>query len=264
MLRPFNPGSGRVEARPDGFRLHIGPASGYSDAQLDDTRGRPRRGLLHRPPSRLTLEARASAAAPGGTLGFGFWNDPFPSWAGEAGAGRLLPASPQALWFFYASPPSHIPFSPDGPPDGWAAAAYRGPALPGVALTAAAAAGAVGMLISPLRAALLRAHWRWFEGRQSAPLTGLESWHGYGVDWQDDHATFTVDGRVVLEASLRVAGPLGIVIWIDNQWASLSMDVGLRAGVLPSLPESWLDVRAVELNGSPVEVAMASPTIATD
>src|SRR3990172_1748628 len=82
VLTRFTAGNGRVEATAEGWRLHLPSSSGYSDAQLDDTQGRVRHRLLHRPPLQLSLEARASGATPLGTLGFGFLNDPFPSIGG--------------------------------------------------------------------------------------------------------------------------------------------------------------------------------------
>ena len=254
MLTRFLTGNGRIDPTTDGWRLHLGPATGYSDAQLDDTQGRWRRGLLHRPPVRLTLEARASSAEPGGTLGFGFWNDPFPAWGVQAGAKRLLPASPQALWFFYASPPSDIPFSADGPGSGWTAARFQGPALPGSVIAAMGAAGLAGMSIVRWRIPLLKMYRRWFAGSQSPLLGGLDSWHAYRIDWKKGSAYFSVDDRVVLETNTAPAGPLGLVIWIDNQWAALSASAGLRFGLLPSSEEAWLDVRSLQLNGRPLQV----------
>jgi len=216
----------------EGWRLHIGPSGSYSNAQLDDTAGRARHHLLHRPPVELRLEARTSSPSPGGTLGFGFWNDPFPSWGGAAGAGRLLPASPRALWFFHASKPSQIPFSPEGPRNGWTAAAYRGPAFPDLVVAAMAAGAGAGMLVPRWRARLMRQYWRWFVGFQSSALGDLEAWHAYAIDWREEKVRFTVDDRLVLESSFELRDPLGLVLWIDNQWAALTAEAGLRAGVL--------------------------------
>jgi hypothetical protein len=248
-LSKFVAGTGRVEPTADGWHLHLRPATTYSDAQLDDTRGRPRRDLPHRPPTRLTLEARASSPSPGGTLGFGFWNDPFPAWGGEGGSARLLPASPRALWFFHSSSPSELPFSPNGPATGWTAASYSGPRLPAVLIAALGAAGFAGMAVPRLRAPMLRQYWRWFEGSQSPTLKGLDSWHAYEIDWREDAARFTMDGRVVLETDRVPAGPLGLVIWIDNQWAAISTGAGIRFGVLSSLPESWMEIRSLRIDG---------------
>ena len=109
-LRPIRIGGGTVDRDAGGvIRLGLPPVDpGYADAQLDDTAGRPRAELRHRPPFRMRLRARVSTPRPVGTLGFGLWNDPFAFSLGFAGASRKLPAWPQALWFFYGSPPNDL------------------------------------------------------------------------------------------------------------------------------------------------------------
>ena len=255
MLGIFIAGSGRVEATANGWRLLVSPSSGYSDAQLDDTQGVARHALPHRPPLKLSLEARASVSTPPGTLGFGFWNDPFPALVGEAGARRLLPAMPQALWFFYGSPPSELPFAAGGAGSGWRAASLRSPAWPGAVVAALGAAAFAAMLVRPLRRTLIDLGWRAAEGAQSAPIAGLDSWRLYEIDWSEERARFAVDDRTVLEASDPPTEALGLVIWIDNQWAAFSVGLGLRFGILPHAPEASLEIRSLRLNGSPIEVA---------
>ncbi|HMK09021.1 MAG TPA: hypothetical protein VK449_08345 [Anaerolineales bacterium] len=247
-LTRFLVGSGRIEPADDGWRMILPPASHYADAQLDDTHGRPRGSLPHRPPLRLTLEARASSTTPGGTLGFGFWNDPFPAWGGEGGARRRLPASPQALWFFHSSPPSHIPFARSGPESGWTAATFKGPRLPGVLVAAVGAGGLVGLTLAPFRPLLLSIYWRLFAGEQSRPLEGLGDWHRYEIHWGIESVRFLVDEQVVLETRVVPRPPLGLVIWIDNQWASLSTS-GAGFGVVASAAPAWLEVRRLRIDG---------------
>ena len=255
VLGKFTAGSGRVEATPNGWRLLVSASSGYSDAQLDDTQGRARRALPHRPPLKLLVEARASASSPPGTLGFGFWNDPFPAFAGETGARRLLPAMPQALWYFYSSPPSELPFAAGGAGTGWRAASLRSPVWPGAAVAALGAAAFAAMLFRPLRRTLIPLGWRAVEGAQSAPIAGLDSWRRYEIDWSVERARFSVDDRTVLEAVDPPTEALGLVIWIDNQWAALSVGAGLRFGIVPHAPGASLEIRQLSLNGNPIEVA---------
>ncbi len=255
MLSRFIVGAGKVEATARGWALQISPSSSYNDAQLDDTQGRPRRHLLHRPPLQLSLEARASSTSPPGTLGFGFWNDPFPSVGGQAGARRLLPALPRALWFFHASPPSDLPFSAVGEGSGWRAASLRSPAWPGPVVAMLGAALVAGMSLRPLRRAWIRQAWRIVAGAQSAPIAGLGAWQRYEIDWSRDQARFMVDGRVVLVAQNPPDGPLGLVLWIDNQWAAFSATAGLRFGIVPHAPEASFEIRDVRLDGNPIEVA---------
>ena len=95
--------TGRVTYAPDQkqARLEITPNRAYSDARLDNYKGTPRPKLPSRAPAGFSLRARASHDHPLGTLGFGFWNDPFTL------SGGVL-AAPSAVWFFYASPPADM------------------------------------------------------------------------------------------------------------------------------------------------------------
>ena len=85
----------------------------YTDAQIDDYAGRARSAFPWHPPLRMEVRARSSLPAATatstnesmnilrGTAGFGFWNYPFSI------RGDIL-MLPEAVWFFYASPPSNM------------------------------------------------------------------------------------------------------------------------------------------------------------
>src|SRR5438067_7375358 len=98
----------------------------YADAQVDDYDGRARSAFPWKPPLRMEVRARSSLPAAGvsstvestnilcGTAGFGFWNYPF------SVRGDIL-MLPEAIWFFYASPPSNMALVPDSIGWGWKA-----------------------------------------------------------------------------------------------------------------------------------------------
>src|SRR6266853_1124791 len=85
----------------------------YTDAQVDDYDGLARSAFPWKPPLRMEVRARSSLPAASatstvestnilsGTAGFGFWNYPF------SVRGDVL-MLPEAIWFFYASPPSNM------------------------------------------------------------------------------------------------------------------------------------------------------------
>jgi hypothetical protein len=79
-----------------------------------------------------------------------------------------------------------------------------------------------------------------------------------------DRVSFTFDEAPVLTADMRIPGPLGLVVWIDNQWAALSVRGGLRAGVLASHDEAWMEIRAARLNGQPLALGAAAKAPPTD
>lgn len=216
---------------------------GYADAQLDDYGGLPRAGFPWTAPTTLRLRARASHPSPPGTLGFGFWNDPFGISLSGAGSIRRFPAAPQALWFFYGSPPNDFSFVEGGAGSGWKAAVLRSVRYPAaVLLPGAAAAFALGSL------PLIR---RWIVPmvrRQAAAAevlldTPLIEWHEYALTWRPDGAGFEVDGEIVAETGIVPHAPLGFVAWIDNQYAVLSAAKGIRFGLLPTAEEHWLEIQ---------------------
>src|SRR3990172_1467829 len=141
---PFSPlliGGGRAETVPGpAVRLSLPPSPSYADAQLDDYRSLPRSRFPWRPPLRLSLRGRASSPAPLGTLGFGFWNDPFSLSLAQGGAARRLPPAPNTAWFFYASPPNQIELAHGVPGHGWKATTLSAGRIPGLLLAPGAAA----------------------------------------------------------------------------------------------------------------------------
>jgi hypothetical protein len=48
---------------------------------------------------------------------------------------------------------------------------------------------------------------------------GMTDWHTYAIEWHTAGARFSVDGRPVLACEMSPQGPLGFVMWLDNQYA---------------------------------------------
>ena len=240
-------GGGQVEYPAAGgpARLMVPPTAAphYANAQLDNYHQLPAAGgraqrlpFTSAPPLRLALRARASHAAPRGTLGFGFWNEPF-------SVGGAVLGSPSVAWFFYASPPSDMALVPGVPGHGWKAATLNLGRWPGL-LIAPAALAAVGLTKIPGLGRPILNLARRFTRAQEAPLpdVALDQWHSYELDWRRDTAVFTVDGVERLRAAAPPRGPLGFVLWLDNQYAVASLEGRFGFGVLP-LPETqWLEV----------------------
>ncbi|HJS20641.1 MAG TPA: hypothetical protein VJ785_17980, partial [Anaerolineales bacterium] len=47
----------------------------------------------------------------------------------------------------------------------------------------------------------------------------VTQWHRYRLDWREKRIAFEVDDAIVFESSVSPNPPLGLVIWIDNQYA---------------------------------------------
>ncbi len=251
-------GSGRLALNNGALRLVNGPTSAqrYSNAQIDDYQGLSRRRLLWSPPLTLTVRARFShpGARPqhpcglvypadsgpiiSGTAGFGFWNDPWTP-------GRRLPALPRALWFFYASPPSNMKLDLGTPGCGWKAAtidASRGPAL----LLAPTAPLAVPLLRLPAVYSRLWPGIQRAVGVSEASVdVPLVDWHTYVIEWGRHRARFWVDGALVLDCATPPRGPLGLVIWLDNQAMIVTPQGRLWHGLIEKRNEQWLELASI-------------------
>jgi len=241
-------GGGEICLQEDGWRLTI-PAGGtrtYRLAQLDDYSRLPRQQFPRSTPLSLRLEARVSSTAIPGTWGFGLWNDPFSMGSFQAGAGRLLPALPQAAWFFYASPPNSLSLRDDRPAVGFLMATFRSLQLPSILL--APAVLALPLLAWRWAARRLRRFGRVFVGQDACLLDrDPTEWHSYGLDWEASRVAFSVDGGEVFQTELAPQGRLGLVIWIDNQYAAFRPDGTVAYGRLPYDQPAWIDVRGINL-----------------
>ncbi len=237
--------AGAVVRGAEGVRLlnFAGDGRSYTNAQLDDYQTLARRDFCWRPPLRLYLRARFSHSADQlcGTAGFGFWNDPFLM------SGWRWPALPRALWFFFASPPSEMALTLTTPGWGWKAAV----------IDAARPAALRWLPLAPLLVPVLRSRtlhrrlWPHLQrdlGIAEAPVTGsLTAWREYEIVWGLQEVAFSVDGEIVLAGVPAPHGPLGLVLWIDNQYLVVHPSGRLRHGVLALAQTQWLEIGEVEI-----------------
>jgi hypothetical protein len=215
----------------------------YVDAQLDDYQGLPRRRFPWRPPLRLAVHARFSHAAGElrGTAGFGFWNDPFMM------TGARVPTLPRAAWFFYGSPPSNMKLDLQTPGRGWKAATIDA-LRPAALLLAPLALPAVLLmnvrsfyrrLWSPIQRALNVA--------EAALAVDMTRWHTYVLEWGVERAWFSVDGRPLLEEAPSPRGPLGFVMWLDNQYMVATPQGRFGWGLLDAPGRQWMEVDSLAI-----------------
>ena len=244
------------------YRLTIpsGKADKYRLAQLDDyTKIARRRDFPLRLPFHLSLSARTSSDSLSGTWGFGLWNDPFGLSLGFGGNPFRLPALPNAVWFFGASEENYLSFKdvasfdtgetntrltqPAG--NGFLAQIFRSPKFhpslipAGLALpfSRKATRRMLGRVIGEDGIDLRRGD------RPAAPT----DWHGYGLEWGEKRVSFEVDGLQVFESPVSPHAPLGLVIWIDNQYAAFTPEGKIGFGVLENPEPAWLEIKDVEI-----------------
>ena len=233
----------KVERIKNGWRLGIqkGDSSGYRDAQLDDYSQLPRHKFPHRT-LHLSLRARTSSVSPAGTWGFGLWNDPFGLSLGFGGSPFRLPALPNAAWFFYASPQNYLSFTDGKPAQGFLAQTFRSPKFHPLLILAG--------LALPFSHKISRRFLSKVIDEDSAAVSvDVTQWHRYGLEWSPSRVLFYVDDALVFESpvSPNASRPLGVIIWIDNQYAAFTPEGKIAFGVLAG-EEEWLEVEDIVIS----------------
>jgi hypothetical protein len=231
------------------FRLSVpaGKADEYRLAQLDDYAKMPRRRFPDRSPLSLSLSARASSASLPGTWGFGFWNYPFGMSLPFAETGLRLPALPNAVWFFGASPENYLSFksghagsSQQEAANGFLAQSFRSPRFHPLLIPAG--------LALPFSRKITRRLLGKVIGEAGVRLdVDVTQWHRYRLDWREKRVSFEVDDALVFESHVGPNPPLGLVIWIDNQYAAFRPDGKIGFGVLENPEPAWLEIKDLEI-----------------
>jgi len=75
----------------------------------------------------------------------------------------------------------------------------------------------------------------------------VTQWHKYELDWREDRVSCEVDDAQVLESSVSPNPPLGLVIWIDNQYAAFTPEGKIGFGVLENPEPAWLEIKEIDV-----------------
>ncbi|MCC6300513.1 MAG: hypothetical protein IT314_14560 [Anaerolineales bacterium] len=267
LTKFLSPGA-RVDEIERGWRLSIpaGGADKYRNAQLDDYARLPRRRFPHRfPPSTslrtsltFSLLARTSSDSIPGTWGFGLWNDPFGLSLGFGGNPLRLPALPNAVWFFGASRENYLSFQNDKPANGFLAQTFRAPKFHPLLMAAGmalpfsrrATRRVLGKVIAEDGVQLWSAEAR-FRNSTSELVDSRRvdstEWRRYSLTWEEKRVSFEVDNVQVFESPVSPNPPLGLVVWIDNQYAAFTPEGKIGFGVLANSEPAWLEIKELEI-----------------
>ncbi len=247
-LRTDVRGGGKViQSKSSTWLLEIPPgsASKYRLAQLVDYKGLSRGNFPWKPPLNLNLKARASTQVTPGTWGFGFWNDPF-GMALVKGAEVRFPTLPNTAWFFFASPPNYLSFKDDLPGYGQMAATFRSPGI--LPLRLIICLPLIPMIILPPIARWMRRLIGCYVHQEAVEFNvDPTEWHHYEIDWREDGLFFRLDGGIINEVKVPPKSPLGLVVWIDNQYAGWSPEGRLRYGTLANDQAAWIELEDLNL-----------------
>jgi hypothetical protein len=233
----------------NGWRLGItgGDSPGYRVAQLDDYAHLPRRKFPHHSLT-LRLRARASSDSIPGTWGFGLWNDPFGLSLSFGGNPFRLPALPNAVWFFHASEENYLSFkSPSTTAqgkdiqgvaaNGFLSQVFRSPSFHPILIPA-------GLALPFSRKLTRQILGKVIEEDGIALSVDVTQWHGYSFEWSPKRVAFNVDEARVFESPVSPRAPLGVVIWIDNQYAAFRPNGKIEWGVLEG-KDCWIEVEDI-------------------
>jgi hypothetical protein len=234
----------KVEKIKNGWRLEIqkGDSLHYRDAQLDDYSQLPRHKFPHQTVS-LSLRAKTSSTSIAGTWGFGLWNDPFGMSLGFGGNPFRLPALPNAVWFFSASPQNYLSFTNDKPAQGFLAQSFRSPKLDPRLISAGTALPFSRKLARKILSKVI-------DEDSSALSVDVTQWHGYRFEWSPKRVLFYVDDIQVFESPVSPNPPLGLIIWIDNQYAAFTPEGKIGFGVLANPEPAWIEITDLSLSGA--------------
>ncbi len=228
--------------------LPPGPQGSYRLAQLDDYARLRRRSFPWSPPLTLRLQARVTSSQLPGTWGFGLWNDPFSLNLGFGGGAQRFPALPNTAWFFFASPENHLSFRDDKPAQGFLAQTFSSPVLPPLLLGLSTpvlpllAWPGMARKLRPLFSRIIRE-----DAFTIDPGLDVTRWHTYTIHWAVDQVTFQVDGQA-LKTPVTPKGPLGLVIWIDNQFVAFPPHGRLSFGTLANPQSARLEVKGLRIS----------------
>lgn len=234
-------GTGVVQSQADDLGLTIpsGSSDMYHDAQVTDYDAQTCQ-FQNRPPLRLTVTARSEGNIQG-TAGFGFWNHMFVP--GERGF-RI----PQAVWFFFGSPPNNIALAHGVDGHGWKAATFDAQSWKFYGL----------LPLAPIGFLLMRNRWLynhlWHIGQDAIGVSEaaldtalLNDFHTYAIDWKPDGAAFLLDGEIIMRTNKVPTKPLGFIAWIDNQYAIVTPQGNFGWGLLDVLQPQSLIFKSIEI-----------------
>jgi hypothetical protein len=75
----------------------------------------------------------------------------------------------------------------------------------------------------------------------------VTQWHRYRLDWRGDRVSFEIDDSPVFKSTVSPNPPLGLVIWIDNQYAAFTPEGQIGFGVLENPEPASLEIKDIEL-----------------
>jgi hypothetical protein len=74
-------------------------------------------------------------------------------------------------------------------------------------------------------------------------------WRHYRLEWRETSICFEIDHQEFWKTNLSPQPPLGLVIWIDNQFAAFPPNGKVSTGTLANLEPAWMEIRNLSVKG---------------
>jgi hypothetical protein len=133
------------------------------------------------------------------------------------------------------------------PAHGFFAGTIHSPRVPSL-LLAPALLALPFMVLRPISRLLRRLAGQTVRQDAAAISVDATKWHEYSIQWLREWTEFKIDGETILQTSTSPAPPLGLVLWIDNQFAAWTSAGRFGYGTLDN-PVAWLEIESFKKNG---------------
>ncbi len=88
-------------------------------------------------------------------------------------------------------------------------------------------------------------------GEDEASLrVDVTEWHSYQLAWSQNRVVWHVDDVRVFESPASPNPPLGIIIWIDNQFAAFTPAGKIGFGVLENAEPAWIEIKDLNITSA--------------
>ena len=77
--------------------------------------------------------------------------------------------------------------------------------------------------------------------------TTSTDWHEYNLEWGVDEVRFYLDGELSFSTNVVPKGKMGLVIWVDNQFAAYPPGGNIRMGTLKTDLPICLEISNIEI-----------------
>jgi hypothetical protein len=165
---------------------------------------------------------------------------------------KRLPALPRAVWFFYASAPSDMKLDFHTPGHGWKAASIDAQRAGALVWAPMAPLLVPLMNLGPLYRSIWPHIQRALRIREAAMPVDMTQWHTYVLHWGKEYSRFRLLGEGASPSGTILAapsprGPLGFVMWQDNQYLVLTPWGRIKWGLLDVPSRQWMEVDYLEI-----------------